>query len=152
MCGDHARQSCGGALAVLSPPLRNIRFMPPEMTGRLTFHDCGKGSSVATHVTFTPDENGASNSVTGLDSCVVAIHETGDLTKSAIISPFLYKFNMTQGRPIQQEDEQQERSIEVLLSHPMKIEVGGDGIIGRRVTLWSQHAADPIAEGIIGYN
>ncbi|KAI1443361.1 hypothetical protein F5Y02DRAFT_220791 [Annulohypoxylon stygium] len=151
MCGDHARQSFGGALAVLSPPLRNTRFMPPEMTGRLTFHDCGKGSSVATHVTFTPDETSASNSVVGLDSCVVAIHETGDLTKSAIISPFLYKFSMTQGLPTEQV-EQQIGSIEVPLSHPMKIEVGGDGIIGRRVTLWSQHAVDPIAEGIIGYN
>ncbi|KAI1144414.1 hypothetical protein F5Y05DRAFT_364611 [Hypoxylon sp. FL0543] len=151
MCGDHSRQSCGGALAVLSPPLRSSRFMPPATAGRLTFHDSGEGGSVATHVTFTPSENSPSNSLVGLDSYVVGIHQTGDLTKSAIISPFLYKFSMAQGRPTSHNDGQ-ERSIEVPLSHPMKIEVGGDGIIGRRVTLWSQHDMDPIAEGIIGYN
>ncbi|OTA60839.1 hypothetical protein K449DRAFT_383592 [Hypoxylon sp. EC38] len=121
------------------------------MAGRLTFHDCGQGGSVATHVTFTPNENSASNSLASLDSYVVGIHETGDLTKSAIISPFLYKFSMAQDHSISQND-RQERSIEVPLSHPMKIEVGGDGIIGRRVTIWSQHASDPIAEGVIGYN
>ncbi|KAI1101548.1 hypothetical protein F4804DRAFT_335181 [Jackrogersella minutella] len=151
MCGDHSRQSCGGALAVLTPPLRNTRFMPPQMTGRLTFHDCGKGSSIATHVTFTPDDNIYSNTTAGFNPCVVGIHETGDLTKSAIISPFLYKFSIAQDRPASQ-DGRQERSIEVLLDHPMKIDVGGDGIIGRRVTLWSQYAVDPVAEGIIGYN
>ncbi|KAI1413559.1 hypothetical protein F5Y13DRAFT_188991 [Hypoxylon sp. FL1857] len=151
MCGDHSRQSCGGALAVLTPPLRSSRFAPPTMAGRLTFHDCGKGSLIATHVTFTPNENSTGSSLASLDSCVVGIHETGDLTKSAIISPFLHKFSMAQGRPTSQNGGQ-EQSIEVSLSNPMKIEVGGDGIIGRRVTLWSQHASDPIAEGIIGYN
>ncbi|KAI1404465.1 hypothetical protein F4819DRAFT_124884 [Hypoxylon fuscum] len=151
MCGNHSRQSYGGALAVLSPPMRNSRSMPPAMAGRLTFHDCGKGSSTATHVTFTPDESNIGNSLDNVDSCVVAIHETGDLTKSAIISPFLHKFSMARNRP-SSPDDQQGQSIEVSLNHPMKIEVGGDGIIGRRVTLWSQHAVDPIAEGIIGYN
>ncbi|KAI1384377.1 uncharacterized protein F4822DRAFT_361960 [Hypoxylon trugodes] len=151
MCGDHSRQSCGGALAVLSLPLRSTRFLPQTMAGRLVFHDCGKGGLVATHATFTPDESSISSSVSDIDTCIVGIHETGDLTKSAIISPFLYKFSIPQGRPTSQ-DSWQERSIEVPLSHPMKIEVGGDGIIGRRVTIWSQHAVDPIAEGIIGYN
>ncbi|KAI2776495.1 hypothetical protein F4815DRAFT_449287 [Daldinia loculata] len=150
MCGNHSRQSRGGALAVLSLPLRTTRFMPAVTTGRLTFHDCGKGSSVATHATFVPDENSGNSSFTNLDSCIVGIHETGDLTRSAIISPFLYKFSLTRTQPTLQDD--QEHSIEVPLSHPMKIEVGGEGIIGRRVTLWSQHAIDPIAEGIIGYN
>ncbi|KAI8962129.1 hypothetical protein F5Y11DRAFT_323914 [Daldinia sp. FL1419] len=150
MCGDHSRQSCGGALAVLNLPLRQTRFLPPVMAGRLTFHDCGKGSSVATHATFVPDEDSANGNFANLDSCIIGIHETGDLTRSAIISPFLYKFSMARTQSTLQDD--QERSMEVSLSHPMKIEVGGDGIIGRRVTLWSQDAIDPIAEGIIGYN
>ncbi|KAI1769983.1 hypothetical protein F4818DRAFT_280474 [Hypoxylon cercidicola] len=153
MCGDHTRQSCGGALAVLSRPMRSTRFMPPilmppTMNGRLIFHDCGKGSSTATHVTFTPDEN---TSLTNGDSWVVAIHETGDLTKSAIISSFLHRFSMTNSHPTS-EDDRQARSIEVPLTYPVKIEVGNDGIIGRRVSLWSQHATEPMAEGIIGYN
>ncbi|KAI0849487.1 hypothetical protein F5Y00DRAFT_235793 [Daldinia vernicosa] len=150
MCGNHSRQSRGGALAVLSLPLRTTRSMPAVMTGRLTFHDCGKGSSVATHATFVPDENSDNSSFSNLDSCIVGIHETGDLTRSAIISPFLYKFSLSRTQSTLKDD--QEHSIEVPLSHPMKIEVGGEGIIGRRVTLWSQHAIEPIAEGIIGYN
>ncbi|KAI2602794.1 hypothetical protein GGR54DRAFT_644695 [Hypoxylon sp. NC1633] len=151
MCGDLSRQSYGGALAVLSFPPRSPRSMPPAMTGRLTFHDCGKGGPMATHATFTPDKSSTGRSLDNLDSYVVGIHETGDLTKSAMISPFLYKFTMTQDNQSLQ-DGQQEWLMEVPLSHPMKIEVGGDGIIGRRVTLWSQQAVDPIAEGIIGYN
>ncbi|KAI1805573.1 hypothetical protein F4811DRAFT_209021 [Daldinia bambusicola] len=150
MCGNHARQSRGGALAVLNLPLRNTRFMAPVMAGQLTFHDCGKGSSIATHATFIPDEENTNSSLADLDSYIVGIHETGDLTRSAIMSPFLYRFNIARTDPTLQSD--QGRLIEVPLTHPMKIEVGGDGIIGRRVTLWSQHAVDPIAEGIIGYN
>lgn len=73
MCGDHSRQSSGGALAVLSPPLRSTRSMSPTMAGRLTFHDCGKGGSTATHATFTPGDNDVSNSLVDLDSCVVGI-------------------------------------------------------------------------------
>lgn len=146
MCGPNGRETHGGALAVLSLPTRSTRTSPPTSAGKLVFHDCKKGSSIATHVKFTPDE-----SLSNVDSLVVAIHETGDLTKSAIISPFLHKFSMAQGHPASQ-DEAQNRKVEVPLPYPIKIEVGNDGIIGRRVSLWSQHATDPIAEGIIGYN
>ncbi|KAI0179912.1 hypothetical protein GGR52DRAFT_528985 [Hypoxylon sp. FL1284] len=147
MCGDHTRQSYGGALAVLSLP-GNTRPIPSTTAGRLVFHDCGKGSSTATHVTFTPDQDCTARSA---DSWVVAIHETGDLTKSAIISPFLHKFSMAQNHAAPHDD-RQARSVEVPLTYPVKIEVGSDGIIGRRVSLWSHQDADPIAEGIIGYN
>ncbi|KAI0006896.1 hypothetical protein F4779DRAFT_543233 [Xylariaceae sp. FL0662B] len=148
MCGDHPRQSYGGALAVLSLPIRSTRSTPFITTGRLTFHDRGQGGTVATHATFVPDGNDTAGSV-DLETCIVGIHETGDLTRSAIISPFLHKFSMTQGCP---EPDGRQRSMEVELSHPMKIEVGGDGIIGRRVTMWAPNAMDPVAEGIIGYN
>ncbi|KAK6953448.1 hypothetical protein Daesc_005752 [Daldinia eschscholtzii] len=120
MCGDHTRQSRGGALAILSLPLRSTRFMPPVMAGQLTFHDCGKGSSVATHATFIPDESNSNSSFVDLDSCIVGIHETGDLTRSAIMSPFLYRFSMARAQPTSQSD--QGRSVEVSLTHPMKIE------------------------------
>ncbi|KAI1075375.1 hypothetical protein F5B20DRAFT_385904 [Whalleya microplaca] len=148
MCGNNSRQSCGGALAVLSLPIRSTRSAPPVMAGRLTFHDRGQGGTLATHATFVPDEDDTT-SLANIDSCVVGIHETGDLTRSAIISPFLHKFSMAQGCLA---PDGQQRSMEVRLSHPMKIEVGGDGIIGRRVTMWAQNVMDPVAEGIIGYN
>ncbi|KAL7627207.1 hypothetical protein AAE478_003983 [Parahypoxylon ruwenzoriense] len=154
MCGSHSRQSYGGALAVLTRPQRRYRPVSVAMAGSLTFHDRGNGGSTATHVTYTPGVN-ATNSLDGIDACVVVIHllvsETGDLTTSAIISPVLCRFSMAQGHRIPSEN-QQERSIEVPLTNPMRIEVGGEGIIGRRVTLWLEQGSNPVAEGIIGYN
>ncbi len=44
------------------------------------------------------------------------------------------------------------QAVEVELGRPMKIEVGVDGIIGRRVSVWTQKGAGPVAEGIVGYN
>ncbi|KAI5863294.1 hypothetical protein GGS23DRAFT_525465 [Durotheca rogersii] len=150
MCGDQCRQSCGGALAVLTRPARRYCPLSMAMAGRLAFHDKGNGGSTATHVTYTPGED-ARSSLGDIDACVVIIHETGDLTTSAIISPVLCRFSLARGRWILSEDDR-ERSIEVPLSHPMRIEVGGEGIIGRRVTLWSEQSSSPAAEGIIGYN
>jgi hypothetical protein len=40
----------------------------------------------------------------------------------------------------------------VELERPMKIGVGVDGIIGRRVSVWTQQGVGPVAEGIVGYN
>jgi hypothetical protein len=42
--------------------------------------------------------------------------------------------------------------MEAELCQPLMMGVGGDGIIGRRVTIWTLNATAPIAEGIVGYN
>lgn len=76
--------------------------------------------------------------------------QTGDLTTSAFVSPFMHKFSIGGlsapcGRP-------ETPNIWTRLAHPMKVEVGNDGIIGRRVTIWKEGVSYPVAEGIIGYN
>ncbi|CAJ2510243.1 Uu.00g061430.m01.CDS01 [Anthostomella pinea] len=149
MCGDKSRQSLGGALAILSLPFQSTCATSPAMAGRLTFHSQGKGGSTATHATFTADK-GSGSGFTDMESCVVGIHETGDLTRSAVISPFLHKFNMSPDVSLL--GCAKRRAMEVELRRPMKIEVGGDGIIGRRVSVWIARGVDPVAEGIIGYN
>ncbi|KAH9903563.1 hypothetical protein F4778DRAFT_780949 [Xylariomycetidae sp. FL2044] len=153
MCGDISRQSRGGALAILSLPMKSTRDTKPAMAGTLVFHDQGKGGLCATHATFTTDSVCEASFGDGPQAFTIGIHETGDLTRSAIISPFLHKFSMrpnsTPSSPLSWRSGD---PLEIALAQPMKIEVGGDGIIGRRVTVWQEHALDPIAEGIIGYN
>jgi hypothetical protein len=75
--------------------------------------------------------------------------ETGDLTRPATSSPLWSTFSL---KPASEVGGVQVRSMEVELGRPMKIEVGSDGIIGRRVTIWTQGCVEPVAEGIIGYN
>jgi hypothetical protein len=42
--------------------------------------------------------------------------------------------------------------MEIKLDQPLTIGVGGNGIIGRRVTLWMDNDMRCIAEGVIGFN
>ncbi|KAI1333504.1 hypothetical protein F5Y15DRAFT_343478 [Xylariaceae sp. FL0016] len=152
MCGDNSRQSLGGALAILKMPLRSHRDATPVMTGRLTFHRQLDGDATATHATLTADEANDCG-LQGQDQhCTIGIHETGDLTRSAVISPFLYKFKVALAAPSSGSIREARQSVDVELNQPLKIEVGGNGIIGRRVSVWTRHHADPVAEGIIGYN
>lgn len=45
--------------------------------------------------------------------------------------------------------------VELLLDAPLSLEVGNDGIIGRRVSLYSHSSPGPdmlVAEGVVGFN
>ncbi|KAH8673508.1 hypothetical protein BX600DRAFT_455445, partial [Xylariales sp. PMI_506] len=155
MCGNSSRKSFGGALAILN--LSHIEQngdsfhahtrRAPLMAGRLIFVDCGEGSQSTTRAMFIPEER--LSEIMG-QSCTVGIHKTGDLTTSAIISPFIYKFPLQ--KTLSRSDCGSEMAtMEAELSQPLELGVGGDGIIGRRVTIWAPDAIEPIAEGIIGY-
>lgn len=76
--------------------------------------------------------------------------ESGDLTTSAIISPFRYKFSMSTVAPDSHTESY--HSMQATLANSLEISVGGEGIIGRRVTIWAQNSTVPFAEGIIGFN
>lgn len=78
---------------------------------------------------------------------------SGDLLQPAFQSPILHRFGFGFGFPEGEGVRSSSR-----LATPLEIGVGGDGIIGRRVTVWRSGAADgssggfPVAEGIVGYN
>ncbi|KAI1346589.1 hypothetical protein F5Y01DRAFT_297445 [Xylaria sp. FL0043] len=150
MCGgQNSRVSGGGALAVMGPPSIRTSTSPIPMAGRLLFHNRTDESSHATHAVFTVDESPGFGSRTS-ESFVIMIHETGDLTKPATTSPSWATFSLNPA--IGTVVGAKVPSLEVELGRPMKIEVGIDGIIGRRVSVWTQNGAGPIAEGIVGYN
>lgn len=148
MCGNSSRQACGGAIAVLKSPKRAFGSVPgvegDDMSGRLFFQTDMQGGP-ATHATFARDEGSTDGT-----SYTVGIHQTGDLTTSAFVSPFLHKFRIG-GMPIPC-DLDEAPDIRTRLVYPMKVEVGNEGIIGRRVTIWKEGVSYPLAEGIIGYN
>ncbi|KAI2621862.1 hypothetical protein GGS21DRAFT_377963 [Xylaria nigripes] len=151
MCFDHGvRNTLGGGLAVLSPCFRKIDASRIHLAGRLVFHDRGKGSSTATHAMFMADMSNEPHSNGLVEPCLVRIHETGDLTSPAMKSPSWAAFYL---KPIIGASESDNgQTVEVELERPLRIEVGTNGIIGRRVSVWTQQGVEPIAEGIIGYN
>ncbi|KAI0527728.1 hypothetical protein F5B22DRAFT_1062 [Xylaria bambusicola] len=146
MCGDHhSRDVAGGALAVMSPsPFTTTASIP--MAGRLVFYNRTAENPIATHAMLTVDSSRPSTK----ESFLVRIHETGDLTKPASTSPSWASFTL---QPVIGESTIDDRTHAGLeLGQPFKIEVGSDGIIGRRVSVWTQKGVGPIAEGIVGYN
>ncbi|KAK7953875.1 hypothetical protein PG996_014760 [Apiospora saccharicola] len=147
MCGDTSRQSYGGAIAILNP-LERISGGLPDMdtgvSGRLVFHSA-RDDTLATGATFTHAENvGCCDGTT----YTIGIHKSGDLTTSAFVSPFIHKFSLDGKDP--DRSSTGSRTLSTSLSHPLRIEVGHEGIIGRRVTVWKQGGVSPLAEGIIG--
>ncbi|KAI1194738.1 hypothetical protein F5X97DRAFT_264605 [Nemania serpens] len=150
MCGDnHSRKSIGGALAVLSPPPSQLGTCSVPMAGQLVFHNRKVEGTIATYASFTADSSCEAR-LTTMDSCLVRIHETGDLTRPATTSPSWTTFY---SKPvIEVLGGEAKWSMEVELEQPMKIEVGGDGIIGRRVSVWTHQGTGPVSEGIVGYN
>ncbi|KAI1293092.1 hypothetical protein F5Y03DRAFT_400183 [Xylaria venustula] len=149
MCGDHSRVSSGGALAVMKPSSFTPGASQIPLAGRLVFHNRTEERSFATHAIFTADSYCESDSDTA-EPFLVRIHETGDLTKPATTSSSwaTFSFSPAVGALVGGEIP----SVEVKLGRPMKIEVGADGIIGRRVSVWTQEGVGPVAEGIVGYN
>ncbi|KAI0964923.1 hypothetical protein F4678DRAFT_468063 [Xylaria arbuscula] len=148
MCGDLSRVSGGGALAVMKPS-QLTPGASPIPAGRLVFHNKTEERSLATHAIFTADSSCESDSATA-EPFLVRIHETGDLTKPATTSSAwaTFSFSPAVGALVGGEIP----SVEVRLGRPMKIEVGVDGVIGRRVSVWTQEGVGPVAEGIVGYN
>ncbi|KAI0129040.1 hypothetical protein BJ170DRAFT_594860 [Xylariales sp. AK1849] len=129
MCGDDFRQTQGGALAVLSLSEGSTRkHSAPIMAGRLGFYNKGQGSAV-THVTFSMDES-VLNRTEGI-TYTVGIQ----CVRSTIVS-----------------GEERSTLMEAELNRLLTVGVGGDGIIGRRVTIWTPNAMEPFAEGVVGYN
>ncbi|KAF5979932.1 hypothetical protein FCOIX_5060 [Fusarium coicis] len=141
MCGpEFTNRPRGGALAALNPPVNSISS---NICGDLAFHTPGSpSSSRATHARLTPSEE---CSMKGFSDLYVVIH--GDLTRNASECGLFRQFSL-QTTPTSRE------YVELPLQGPLSLEVGGDGIIGRRVSVYSRLASGDkiVAEGIVGFN
>ncbi|KAF5685643.1 hypothetical protein FDENT_6157 [Fusarium denticulatum] len=143
MCGpEFTNRPRGGALAVLNPPVNSISS---KICGDLAFHTPGSpSSSRATHARLTPSEE---CNMKGFSDLYVVIHSSGDLTRNASECGLFRQFSL-QTTPTSRE------YVELPLQGPLSLEVGGDGIIGRRVSVYSRLTSGDkiVAEGIVGFN
>lgn len=72
----------------------------------------------------------------------------GDMTKAASDCGLFHQFTLPATNL-------RNKYIELPLERPLSLEVGKDGIIGRRVSMFSRRESGPdivLAEGIVGYN
>ncbi|KAH6889746.1 hypothetical protein B0T10DRAFT_486761 [Thelonectria olida] len=149
MCGpENTNRPRGGALVALNPPIDTLTS-PFNLCGDLSFHTPGSpGSTTATHARLTPSE---ACDINRLSNLFVVIHSSGDLTRNAyecgLFRQFAFPFT-----PTRISDDQ---FVELSLDKPLSLEVGNDGIIGRRVSLYSRPSSGHeivVAEGIVGFN
>ncbi|KAL8372264.1 hypothetical protein RB595_001856 [Gaeumannomyces hyphopodioides] len=153
MCGpDNSTKPRGGALVVLRNAMAQEATDGCAWSGELNFHTPGQPeSSIATHVRVTAGDD---SSLDALLEAVVLIHQSGDLSMPARECGLLRAFALTHAAELEDGV-----AMELELATPMPIQVGDDGIIGRRVSIFRQ-AADScferlgpsMAEGIVGFN
>ncbi|CEJ86914.1 hypothetical protein VHEMI04245 [[Torrubiella] hemipterigena] len=149
MCGpETCDRPRGGALVALNPPVSN-RASPASFSGDLTFHTPGSPSSQqATHVRLVPSSVETLRDWSNLN---VVIHSTGDMTKDTKDCGRFREISFASCEAVNDSG-----VYELLLNRPLSLEVGGDGIIGRRVSVCSRPrpSNDDIvmAEGIVGFN
>ncbi|KAF6786171.1 hypothetical protein CSOJ01_15463 [Colletotrichum sojae] len=149
MCGpDTCTKPRGGALAVLNEPFS--RPSSPEPAGRLrgdlSFHTPGKPKSMfATHARIT---SGAEHDLMSLAELVVVIHKSGDMTRNHQDCGLFHRLAFSDASVLQDGS-----ALELALQTPISLQVGDDGIIGRRVSVFSRSEMNnALAEGIVGIN
>ncbi|QUC16607.1 uncharacterized protein UV8b_00848 [Ustilaginoidea virens] len=149
MCGPQVTdRPRGGALAALSPPTGSSpRARKRHLQGDLAFHQPGHPASCkATHARLTPAEH---HGLGDVHSVRVVIHSTGDLTKDAADCGFYRQFTFPAASS-------SDSYFEIPLETPLSLEVGSNGIIGRRVSISAAEceagSEGVLAEGIVGFN
>ncbi|ROW05961.1 hypothetical protein VPNG_08446 [Cytospora leucostoma] len=120
-----------GALAVLSGDSE----VEQDLSGQLVFfNESHHESLVATHVKYTPTTNHAAE-----EDLTLTIFSTGDLTIPYVQCKQFESFTL----PLR----------ESRLRTKLNLQVGGDGIIGRRIAISSKgFPSSRMAEGIVGFN
>ncbi|KAK1987609.1 hypothetical protein LZ30DRAFT_579734 [Colletotrichum cereale] len=149
MCGpDICTKPRGGALAVLGQPFGSPEATgpSPRLRGDLSFHTPGKPSSpFATHARIT---GGNECDLQSLADMVVIIHQSGDLTRRPEDCGLFHRIAFS-GASILENGS----TVELALQTPVSLQVGADGIIGRRVSVFPQSETEnACAEGIVGFN
>ncbi|GAB7357161.1 hypothetical protein MBLNU459_g8154t1 [Dothideomycetes sp. NU459] len=136
MCGDSSRTVQGGTIAVL----KGINNMPDI---NLLFHSSDPTTTTATFQSAARDAHG------DLERCQIVIHRDGDLRAQLDRSNILHSFSLGA-------DSTTQRPGFDVFQLPAKLDLGagGDGVIGRRVSLVRRSAmgATVLRQGIIGWN
>ncbi|KAK3370441.1 hypothetical protein B0H63DRAFT_316061 [Podospora didyma] len=110
--------------------------------GNLFFVNPSEPSSLlATHVRFSPRDGMAMD-----DRVLVSIHLNGDLSKPVEDSGLFQRFTLPRARRIGDDAQ----GLEIALGQSLALEVGDDGIIGRRVSM--TRGDELLADGIVGFN
>ncbi|SPN96654.1 uncharacterized protein DNG_00175 [Cephalotrichum gorgonifer] len=148
MCGHEITpKPRGGALAALSSTEVSGGF---AARADLVFHSPNSPrSTTATHIRLTPfGEDSPSSDC--LQDYVVVIHKTGDLLQAAEECGHFCEFPLKSVT-----DEVGAFEVDLVLAKPVSLEVGNEGIIGRRISLYSHSSPARrrlVAEGIVGFN
>ena len=162
MCGpENTNRPRGGALVALNAPVSSSKEF---LCGDLAFHVPGQpGSTDATHARLTPSETcdmsglidpyiviqyvlNRSDSI----SLLICFSSSGDLTRDPCECGVFRRFAFPVAREVCNRE-----YVEFALPRPLSLEVGNDGIIGRRVSLYSRPTIGRdvvVAEGIVGFN
>ncbi|KAH6641306.1 hypothetical protein F5144DRAFT_618869 [Chaetomium tenue] len=160
MCGPETPSSTPriGARVDLSSPsgrgsLGNLLFLNPT----------SPSSAHATHVRFfqpaTAKPTTSCKSPFDDDSLLVSIHLTGDLTKPLADAGLMQQFTLrsppssTPSSPINSPHDDGVPNgyfEETALGAALSLQVGSDGIIGRRVSM--RRGEELLADGIVGFN
>ncbi|KAM3551185.1 hypothetical protein MY1884_007843 [Beauveria asiatica] len=160
MCGgpETVHRPRGGALVALNPP----RGASPTslFSGDLTFHTPGQPNSAeATHVRLAFDEEKPERLLPS-DLCVI-IHTGGDLTMKATDCGLFRQLRLSAARSEGGGGGgggAQDTFLEWPLPQALSLQVGSEGIIGRRVSVYAERDRDErrertvLAEGIVGFN
>ncbi|KAM3435404.1 hypothetical protein MY4824_004870 [Beauveria thailandica] len=158
MCGgpETVHRPRGGALVALNPP----RGASPTslFSGDLTFHTPGQPNSAeATHARLAFDEEQPERLLPS--DLVVIIHTGGDLTMKASDCGLFRQLRLSAARSESSGGGAQDAFFfEWPLPQALSLQVGSEGIIGRRVSVYAERHRDEqrertvLAEGIVGFN
>ncbi|KAK6535866.1 hypothetical protein TWF281_000116 [Arthrobotrys megalospora] len=137
MCHGHSsRMSEGGAIAILRGQGRQSGAL---FNAKITLKNSDEG--IPTQATFLFEK---SNKFPSLGACALVIHQDGNLNYEDTNQMPLHHI------PFDLCNQQACEICEISLPARLDLGVGGQGVIGRKMTLMNSRQV--IAEGIIGWN
>ncbi|KAK3308351.1 uncharacterized protein B0T15DRAFT_105889 [Chaetomium strumarium] len=135
-------------------PVGNLVFLNPSSPSscHATHVRFSQRPSTSTTATATTTTTTTHTHEDGDESVLVSIHMTGDLTKpladSGLLRRFTFRPNSSSSSSSSRKDDD---GVEMPLpGEALSLNVGNDGIIGRRVSM--MRGNEVLADGIVGFN
>ncbi|KIW07304.1 uncharacterized protein PV09_02154 [Verruconis gallopava] len=146
MCpGSSSRTSGGGTIAVLSTPISQRQAPPANVfEGEIYFHP----SSTLSRGTTASFKSRTPHAALTAVPYYVVIHQKGDLSMPVGQAGLLHRFRIPPQQAVPAES-----LYRWDLDQVLNLSVGGDGIVGRRISIFEDVGLQrQVAEGIIGWN